>query len=126
MVQLPGALQKPSPALELLQSALSSDGGAGRHLLMGLYASGSFPWGEFFRANDRQVESDLHADRLVIDLDRRLAVEIPAERTGREFLDLGNQRDAIDNDFDRLGVVDELGAGNRTVGLGHSNSSGEQ
>src|SRR5581483_2929992 len=47
---------------------------------------------QFLRADDGQVQADLDRHRLAVNLDRRLAVQVPAERAGRELLDLGHQR----------------------------------
>ena len=49
-----------------------------------------------------------------VDFDRRFAVQIPAERTGREFLDLRGQRHAGDRDVSGLapaGIVAMIGQG---------------
>src|SRR5262249_42631521 len=75
---------------------------------------------EFLRPDDGHVQADLHRDRFLADLDRHLVVDIPAERTGGEFLDIRWHRNAVDDDLNRLGVRVKLGARNRTTRfLGH-------
>src|SRR5262249_8764472 len=68
----------------------------------------------------RQVQSDLDRYHLAVDLDAGLAVEIPAERAGGEFLHLGLERDIVDGHAHRLGFRAEFVPRDRTGRfLGH-------
>src|SRR5438552_937388 len=78
---------------------------------------------KLFAADDGQVHADLHRHRLAADLDRRLAVEVPTERAGREFLDLGDEWHVVDDHRNRLGVAAKVGPADGASGfLGHESS----
>src|SRR5207244_4235786 len=57
--------------------------------------------------------------RFAVDLQRRLAVEIPAQRAGGKLLDRGGGLELADLDGDGFGVVTKIFAGNRTARFGH-------
>ena len=75
---------------------------------------------QFLAADDGEIQPDLdgNLDAAYVDLD--LAVEIPAERAGREELNRNRDLFVVDFDRDRLGFRAEIGAADRANGfLGH-------
>src|SRR5262249_51015466 len=73
----------------------------------------------FLAAHDRQGPPDLDAQRLALDRNDDLGVEVPADRTGRELALVRDQLLAIDDDLHRFGLVQELSSGDGAGCLGH-------
>src|SRR6267142_4451157 len=57
---------------------------------------------QFLAADDGEIQADLHGDRGAAHGDRGFVADVPAERTRGELLDLGDQRHAVDDHFDRF------------------------
>ena len=51
---------------------------------------------ELLRAHDGEIQADLHLDRLAVDRDFGLAVDVPAQAAGAELLDKRGVRLAVD------------------------------
>src|SRR5260370_38011581 len=72
---------------------------------------------QLLAAEDGHIHADLHRHADAADFERDLGVDVPAERTGRELLDLGDELLIADGHVDRLGTGPELGAADRTGGF---------
>src|SRR5262245_45037429 len=68
--------------------------------------------GRVLAPDDCEIQPDLHLLGLAVDRHFGLAVDVPAQTTGAEFLHNGGVRYAVDDDGQSNGVVAELGARN--------------
>src|SRR6516164_6041357 len=95
---------------------LSTEEGLTLSDFFGMAVAGFFR--QFLAADYRQVHADLYGNRGAADVDCGFAVQIPAQRAGGKFLDVGLQWNAVHGDAYRLGLRAKMRTADRARGLG--------